>query len=68
VDESQRQFTATVNRGNKHIVVIHISLPATYPTSGGLPIFHVGKGTTLDAAGKSKIAKVCHIRDIFLNQ
>ena len=59
MDESQRQFTATVNRGNKHIVVIHISLPANYPTSGGLPNFHVGKGNPpLDPAGKSKIAKV----------
>ena len=57
VDELQRSFTATINRSAKHLVVVQISLPTSYPASG-IPNFIIGKGTTNDSIVKSKISKV----------
>lgn len=56
VDETQRSLT-TVIRTTKHQIVLHISLPPSYP-DGVIPNFQFGKGTSLDANGKLKITKV----------
>ncbi|XP_059350855.1 GATOR complex protein WDR59-like isoform X2 [Daphnia carinata] len=56
VDEVQRCLTAVI-RTAKHQVVLHISLPSSYP-DGVIPNFLIGKGTTLDANGRCRITKV----------
>lgn len=58
VDEAQRSLT-TVIRTVKHQIVLHVSIPPSYP-DGVIPIFQFGKGTTLDANGKLKMTKVFH--------
>lgn len=56
VDETQRSLTALI-RTTRHQVVLHISVPLSYPENA-IPVFQFGKGTTFDASGKSKMSKV----------
>ena len=56
IDEAQRSLTAII-RTSKHQVILHISLPFSYPDAG-IPNFLFGKGTTIDSHGKSKLLKV----------
>lgn len=64
VDETQRSLT-TVIRTTKHQIVLHISIPPTYP-DGVIPNFQFGKGTTLDANGKLKMTKVFHYYQVLV--
>ena len=56
VDDVLRSFTASV-RTLKHLLILHITLPLSYPTHG-IPVIQVAKGTTVDAHSKVKINKV----------
>ena len=56
VDETQRSLT-TVIRTAKHQIVLHISMPPSYP-DGSIPNFLFGKGTTIDTNARCKILKV----------
>ncbi|XP_046440628.1 GATOR complex protein WDR59-like isoform X2 [Daphnia pulex] len=56
VDETQRSLT-TVIRTAKHQIILHISMPPSYP-DGAIPNFLFGKGTTIDNNARSKMLKV----------
>lgn len=66
VDETQRSLT-TVIRTAKHQIVLHVSLPSSYP-DGAIPNFVFGKGNTIDTNARSKILKVSDAEIKFLRK